>query len=152
MSDLHEAQQLVETLALTGATTVAAAMGTDAWQATRGWTARLFHRRGHDLGEVERQLDNDAALVTGGEADAARSELVAPWRRRLLALLREDPQAVEDLQELIDLVRDRLPAAAPGMTQNVTASGHAIVNVVQGGDQHNRFMDTPRRAEGGATA
>jgi len=152
MSELHEAQQLVETMALTGATTVAAAMGTDAWQATRGWTARLFHRRGHDLGEVERQLDNDAALVVGEEAEAARSELVPPWRRRLLALLREDPQAVEELQELIDRIRNRLPAAAPGMTQNVTACGQAIVNVVQSGHQHNRFMDAPRRTEGGATA
>ncbi|WP_328791615.1 MULTISPECIES: hypothetical protein [unclassified Streptomyces] len=152
MPDLHEAQQLLETLALTGATTVAAAMGTDAWQATRGWTAGLFHRRGHDLAEVERQLDNDAALVAGEEADSARSELVGPWRRRLLALLREDPEAVKELLELIDQIRNRLPNAAPGMTQNIKASDHAIVNVVQNGNQENRFMDTPRRADGGETA
>ncbi|MCX4744238.1 hypothetical protein OG455_01695 [Kitasatospora sp. NBC_01287] len=145
MPDPQEAQQLVEALALTGASTVAAAMGTDAWQATRGWTARFFQRRGHSAGEVERQLDNDAALVAGEDADAARSELVGPWRRRLLALLSEDPQAVADLKELIDLVQSRLPADARGSTQNVRVSGHAIANVVQGGNQYNHFMDRPRQ-------
>ncbi|MFD8703657.1 MULTISPECIES: hypothetical protein [Kitasatospora] len=152
MPDLQEAQQIAESLALTTATAVATAMGTDSWPAVRGLLARVFHRRGHDLAEMERRLDADATLVVGEEAAQARSELVPPLRRQLLALLREDPQAADELRELIDRVRAELPDTT-NWTQNVTASDHAIVNAVQGGDQHNRFMDRREdREAGGAGA
>ncbi|MFE9429184.1 hypothetical protein ACFYNO_40285 [Kitasatospora sp. NPDC006697] len=150
MPDLQEAQQLAETLAMTAATTVTAAMGTEAWQATRGRLARLLHRRGREVAEVERELDGQAALVTGAEAEEARAELVPPLRRQLLAVLRTDPRAVAELQALIDEVRGSLPADAPGLAQNVQhikASDHAIVNAVQGGTQNNHFMDRPRRSQ-----
>lgn len=76
-------------LAMTGATTIVAAMATSAWQTTRAGTARLFNRGGHDLPAIEAQLDGDADIVAeDDDTDGARQDLVGPWRRRLTALLR----------------------------------------------------------------
>jgi hypothetical protein len=110
--DAQEAQQVMETLALSGATAVVAAMATDAWQATRRGMARLFSRRGGAVPAVEAQLDGDAEIVERDEdTDGARQDLVGPWRRRLLALLREFPEAQADLTTLIEEIRGQLPQA-----------------------------------------
>jgi hypothetical protein len=154
MPDPQDAQQMLEALALTGATTVVAAMATDAWQAARARTVRLFHHRTHDFPAVEAQLEGDAVVVARDEdAEAARQELVGPWRRRLVALLREDPDAAAELTALIHEVRRELPQAQRSWVQTNTAHGHGIVNAVQHGSQHNYYPDSapPERHRGTAT-
>ncbi|MGI5329345.1 hypothetical protein [Actinomadura nitritigenes] len=144
MTDPQDAQAVVEALALTGATTVVAAMATEAWQATRTRTARLFHRQGRAASAVEAQLDGDAELVgSEDDPDGTRRELVGPWKRRFAALLRELPESEADLRALIDDVRADLPVAQRVWLQNNTADDHAVVNAVQHGNQYTFYMDTP---------
>ncbi|WP_328864093.1 hypothetical protein [Streptomyces virginiae] len=126
-------------LAMTGATTIVAAMATDAWQNTRAGTHRMFRRAGATEAEgatLLTLLDADAALVDGAAADedagAVRADLAPSWNRRLTALLRDHPEAVADLRELL--------ASAPGAgnttswVQNVKVSGHGHAYPVQGGN------------------
>jgi len=135
MPDPQEAQQMLEALALTGATAVVAAMATDAWQATRTGTARMFHRRGRPLEVIEAQLDGDAAVVEQDEdTDGARRDLAGPWKRRLVALLREHPDAEADLWALIGQVRKELPEAQQSWVQTNIARHGGQVFAAQGGD------------------
>ena len=116
-------------LAMTGATTIVAAMATNAWQGARAGAARLFHRRGHALAAIEAQLDGDAAIVQqDADADGARQDLVGPWTRRLAALLREHPEAEADLRALLAEVRTQLPDAQRGWVQtNLARDGGQTV-------------------------
>lgn len=51
-------------LAMTGATTIVAAMATSMWESARGGVAALFRRRGDDEATaIAVQLDGDAHLV-----------------------------------------------------------------------------------------
>ena len=66
-------EQELATLAMTGATTVVAAMATGARESTRTGVARLFRRHGEtQVQAVEAQLDGDAAMV---ERAADRGEV-----------------------------------------------------------------------------
>lgn len=135
---------MVEALALTGATTVVAAMATEAWQATRTRTARLFHRQGRAASAVEAQLDGDAELVgSEDDPDGARRDLVGPWKRRFAALLRELPESEADLRALIDDVKRDLPVTQRVWLQGNTAGDHGVVNAVQHGNQYTFYMDAP---------
>ncbi|MFF8835810.1 hypothetical protein [Streptomyces sp. NPDC015130] len=92
-------------LAMTGATTVVAAMATSVWEGTRDRVVDLFRRRDEDRGEVVRaQLDGDAELVLGegDDTDGVRDDLVRPWARRLAVLLRDHPEAAEELRALVE--------------------------------------------------
>ncbi|MFD4737851.1 hypothetical protein ACFWNR_05655 [Streptomyces virginiae] len=126
-------------LAMTGATTIVAAMATDAWQNTRAGTHRVFRRAGATEAEgaaLLTLLDADAELVDGATADedagAVRADLAPSWNRRLTALLRDHPEAATDLRELL--------ASASGAgnstswVQNVRVSGHGHAYPVQGGN------------------
>lgn len=156
MTDPQDAQAVVEALALTGATTVVAAMATEAWQATRTRTARLFHRQGRAASAVEAQLDGDAELVRSeDDPDGARRDLVGPWKRRFAALLRELPESEADLRALIDDVSGELPVTRRVWLQNNTADDHGVVNAVQHGNQYTFYMDAPapgRPAQDGSGA
>jgi hypothetical protein len=123
------------TLAMTGATTIVAAMATSAWGATRAGAARLFRRRGGSLQAIEAQLDGDAAVVEQDEdTDGARQDLIGPWKRRLVTLLREDPEAETDLRALIDKVSQQLPQAQQSWVQNNIAGHGGQVFAAQGGN------------------
>ncbi|MEU6633335.1 hypothetical protein ABZ905_34360 [Streptomyces parvus] len=90
-------------LAMTGATTVVAAMATSVWEGTREQVVDLFRRRDEDRGAVVRtQLDGDAELVSGEEDETVRDDLVRPWARRLAALLRDHPEAADELRALVE--------------------------------------------------
>ncbi|WP_406116733.1 hypothetical protein [Streptomyces anulatus] len=90
-------------LAMTGATTVVAAMATSVWEGTRDQVVDLFRRRDEGRSAVVRaQLDGDAELVSGEGDDTVRDDLVRPWARRLAALLRDHPEAVEGLRALVE--------------------------------------------------
>ncbi|MEU2358948.1 hypothetical protein ABZ599_39405 [Streptomyces misionensis] len=109
-------------LAMTGATTIVAAMATSAWQTTRAATARLFSRGGHDLPAIEAQLDGDADIVAeDDDTDGARQDLVGPWRRRLTALLREHPEVEAELRALVGEARRELAPAQQNWSQHITA-------------------------------
>ncbi|MEU0679405.1 hypothetical protein [Streptomyces albogriseolus] len=130
--------QTLAALALSGATTVVAAMATDAWEAARTGTARLLGRgEPPRQATVEHQLDADAELVLS-EADSpgARRELVPVWNRRLAAFLRENPAAADELRALLDEIRPALPQGESCWVQQVTAHGQGTAFGVQGGDIH----------------
>jgi hypothetical protein len=117
-------EQVLADLAMAGATSVVTAMATSAWGATRTGMRRVFHRDRSQQESVEGQLDADAALVTqDADADAVRQDLVPVWNRRLTLLLRQHPDAANDLRALVDAVRTALPQAQQQWVMNVTAHG-----------------------------
>src|SRR5215207_345905 len=117
------------TLAAAGGTTLVGAMATDAWAAARDGVARLFGRAGADQQSVtEHQLAEDAdtlARVGEAEREQVRQELVPVWRRRLVRLLEEHPDAAieAELRDLVARVQSALPPAQQAWVQNNTAHG-----------------------------
>lgn len=121
----------VTTLAMTGASTIVAAMATDAWQAARSAIVRLFSKGGGSLGEASRdRLDRAAAEVEAADLadrDAIRERLLSMWQVRLADLLEEYPDAGGELRRVIDDLRGRLPRAQQTWVQQVTAAGQGSV-------------------------
>ncbi|MEU9163904.1 hypothetical protein AB0D29_26995 [Streptomyces sp. NPDC048424] len=120
-------------LAMTGATTVVAAMATSAWEGTRERVVELFHRRGDERSTaLQAQLDGDAELVAGesDDTDGVRDDLVRPWARRIGALLREHPEAADELRTLIEEVS--VPPAAQKWSQHITAHAGGTAFGAQG--------------------
>lgn len=125
----------VMALAMTGASTIVAAMATSAWQVARDGVVRLFHGRGHALPGIEGQLDGDAAIVERDEnADGVREDLAGSWKWRLTALLNEHPEAKEDLRALVEQVAGQLPQAQQGWVQTNIARQGGQVFAAQGGN------------------
>ncbi|MCX4682787.1 hypothetical protein OG401_00425 [Kitasatospora purpeofusca] len=147
MPDVQSALD-AESVALVAANSLATAMGTGIWELIRTGMGAIFQRRGYDQGAIVGQLDGDASLVTGDQADEIRGELVGPWRRRLQALADADPTVVAEFAALIAQVEARLPRESGSWVQNIKAEGHAVVNTVVGGKQVNNYMDPRRRADG----
>ncbi|WP_185923734.1 hypothetical protein [Streptomyces sp. WAC05374] len=127
-------------LAGAGATALIGAMATDAWQGARGGIVRLFGRDNQGRGAVvAAQLDEDAALVgraDPAEEDHVREDLVPVWRRRLVVLLEEQPEAEEDLRGLVERVRGGLPDERRTWVQHNTARDNGTLFAVQGGSLH----------------
>ncbi|MFE5191924.1 hypothetical protein [Streptomyces sp. NPDC056628] len=120
-------------LAMTGATTVVAAMSTSAWEAVRARIAALFHQGGDSQSTVEAQLDRSAARVTSaGECAEARDGETTRWCNDLLDLLRERPEVAGDIQALIDEVQPQLPSAQQQWIQHVTARDGGMAVGAQG--------------------
>jgi hypothetical protein len=121
-------------LAMTGASTIVAAMATNAWQVARDGVVRLFHGRGHTFPAIEAQLDDDAAVVERDEdADGAREDLAGAWKRRLAVLLNEHPEAKEDLRALVEQVIGQLPQARQGWVQtNIARQGGQVFAALGG--------------------
>ncbi|MFB9607232.1 hypothetical protein ACFFTQ_30195 [Streptomyces roseofulvus] len=120
-------------LAMTGATTVVAAMATSVWEGTRDRVVDLFRCRDEDQGAVVRaQLDGDAELVLGegDDADGVRDDLVRPWARRLAALLRDHPEAAEELRALVG--DDTAPREGDTWSQHVVARAGGAAFGAQG--------------------
>jgi hypothetical protein len=115
-------------LAMTGASTIVAAMATSAWQAARDGVLRLFRGRSTDLPAIESRLDGDAAVVERDEdADGAREDLVGGWKRQFAKMLNEHPEAAGDLRALVDQIGQLLPQAGPGSVQaNIARHGGAV--------------------------
>lgn len=130
--------ELAAALADAGGTALVGAMATDAWQATRSGVSRLFGRGGSARQSViEAQLDDNAALVAQAEdPEAARQSLVPVWRLQLEALLRQHPDAEEELRVLVAQVRQALPASQQAWVQTNIARDEATQNIVQHGTLH----------------
>ncbi|MGS2642901.1 hypothetical protein [Streptosporangium sp. LJ11] len=130
----------VLTLAMTGATTVVAAMATDLWDDTRDRVARLWRRgeEGADAGgAVETLLRIDNASVSGSaDADRTRQALVGAWQIRFEELLTERPEVAVEVAALIAAVDKKMSEARRQWVQNVVAThgGHAYG--AQHGDVH----------------
>ncbi|MFE4335630.1 hypothetical protein ACFRQM_41460 [Streptomyces sp. NPDC056831] len=112
----------VTALAMTGATTLVAAMATSAWQTTRTRVAALFHRRGDSQRDVEAQLDRSLARFEGAEGtEAVHDAEIRRWRDDLVDLLRDHPDAENGLRALIEEIQPRLPTARQRWVQHVVA-------------------------------
>src|SRR5918997_4998081 len=108
-------------LAMTGATTIVAAMATSAWELARSKAAAIFRRRGGE-GDAEAGLQRSAARVSEAtDPDAVRRDQVTRWREDLVDLLREHPDAQDELRALIDEVGRRIPPAQQQWVQHITA-------------------------------
>jgi len=125
-------------LAERAATTLVSAMGTDLWQSTRDGVAMLFRHHAQDRESgVVALLDEDARTVDsvdGGEAGEVRRELVPVWRRRLFALLAEQPEAAADLREMVDRIAPQPSSGRQGWVQTNIARDQGTVYAVQGGN------------------
>lgn len=135
-------------LGAAGGTAVVGAMATDAWQAARDHVARLFDRSDASrLEAIEAVLDGDADILIGAdEADreSVRQELAAVWRRRMVRLLDQHPDAAPDLEELITAIRLRLSPEQQGWVQHNTATAGGTVIAHQGtGSQHIHYDQSP---------
>lgn len=113
-------------------------MATDAWQRTRDGFTALWRRVHPDRAEaITAELDATRRdLLTAhsaGDPDSEQ-ELRAEWQGRIRRLLAANPEAAQQLQELLAEFGVH-PAAAPVVTQHATASGHARVYQA-GRDQH----------------
>jgi len=137
--------QEIEALAMTGATTIVAAMATDAWVTARSRAVRLFHRHSPDRqADIETQLNANAVLVAQDQdAERARRALIGLWQLELKGFLTAHPDAARELSAQTAEIQAALPAAQKRWVQNNTARDHGIVNVVQHGTQHNHYMDAP---------
>jgi hypothetical protein len=123
-------------LAMTGATTIVAAMTTSAWQTARSGVMRLFRHGGEERqAAVAAELDDHAALVMQAEDVArARQGLAAAWQVRLEALLRQHPETAEELRALVGRTGGELPPAERTWTQTNIARDGGQVFAAQGGN------------------
>ncbi|WP_307676392.1 hypothetical protein [Streptomyces sp. V4I2] len=137
---------------MTGATTIVAAMATTAWEAARGGVTELFRRSNEDgSGTIEAQLDGDAALVVRDEdTDGVREDLVRPWARRLAALLREHPEAADELRALVDQVAAELPRTEHNWAQHITAHSGGSAFGAQGPGSSVHVHKAPTAGDGSA--
>lgn len=124
-------------LAVAGATTIVTAMATDAWRLVREGVLRLFRGHGHSGSSIEGQLDEDAGIVEHDEdPDGAREDLSGSWRRRLVRLLAEHPEAAGELSALVEQARGQLAPEHYSWVQNNIAlqggraSGAVFGNVI----------------------
>lgn len=148
--------EFLAALAAAGGTAVVQAMATDAWESARSGVARLLGRGEdpHRQEIIKAQLDEDAALLERAddvEREMVRQELEPVWRRRLATYLDQHPEAIEELRELIEQIRDRLPGEQRMVVNNqlTVVRDHGTGNIVQGGDQHIHHYPGPTGSPGG---
>ncbi|MGV9383550.1 hypothetical protein ACWDRB_47590 [Nonomuraea sp. NPDC003707] len=138
-------------LAASGGTALVGAMATDAWQAARDGTARLFSRRGsQSQAAIEAQLDGNVVLVErDSDPDQARQALLPVWRMQLRQLLEEHPEAGAELQKLIAHIHAALPAPQQQWVQKIQyniARDNSRLFAVVDGDLH--YHDSPSSVSG----
>jgi hypothetical protein len=123
-------------LAMTGATTIVAAMATSAWQSARSGVQRLFRHGGKQVqAAVSSELDGHAALVARAEdSELARRGLAAAWQVRLADLLRQHPETTQELRLLVDRIGAELPRAEQAWVQTNIARDGGRIFAAQGGD------------------
>ena len=118
-------------LASAGGATLAGAMATDAWDAAKAGFIRLIGRDDPQRieaigGQLERSRTQLERLL-GSELQRARTTQAVVWRTRLEDLLEEQPQAADELQQLIEQVQAQLPAPQQVWVQRNTFHGTGYV-------------------------
>ncbi|MER6052511.1 hypothetical protein ABT168_34580 [Streptomyces sp. NPDC001793] len=125
-------------LAEEGAVAVAGALATGAFAMARARIAALFRRLGPDHeATAGTQLDADQELVRDADPEEqgeVRQEITPVWRRRLVRLLRDCPEAVPELRDLLAALDEALPEKRQGWAQTIVARDHATVYGAQGGN------------------
>ncbi|WP_018547175.1 hypothetical protein [Streptomyces sp. LaPpAH-108] len=123
-------------LVTSGATTVVGLMVTDAWQQARQGLVRLFSRgdRTATVGGELDELRDDLVAANGSPDEAALADdIAATVRLRLRGLLRQDPEAADELRRLVQELTPLLPNGPAGNTVHNTISGGTIHgHVIQG--------------------
>jgi hypothetical protein len=132
----------LENLAKTGGIALTGALATGVFQFARAGIARLFARLGSDRQtNIEAQLDEDHELVTQAETtdrDAVRNDLAPAWGRRLGKLLKDLPDAAQDLQDVVKQTLTDLPEAQRQWVQNniAAAPGSSVYGAMFGNVNH----------------
>lgn len=149
-------EEATAALALTGATTVVAAMATDAWQSTRVGLLRLFHRDSEtQQAAVDVQLETHTALLLRvDDPERVRRSLVPAWQVQMEDLLRRHPDMAEEVQAWVDRADETLPKAHQNWVQTVIARDNGTAVGAQGGDVHLHYarpgqsQPSPSEADG----
>jgi hypothetical protein len=117
--------ELVQEMVRSGATSVAGLMATAAWNQASSRIARLFGRGERDE-EASAELEVIRAEVLEADGDEeVLADQAAALRNRLRTLFRTDPQAAEELFDI-------LAEFAPGRFHK-TDGGTYIVNKIESG-------------------
>jgi len=115
-------------------TAVVGAMATDAWQQARSVVGRWWRkaRPGEDgaqeAQQVEAELERVRPQIVGARerADADTEQaLVGAWRLRLQQLVDADPQAGEELRQLLEEVTGLLPDQERGQVRQVVINAQS---------------------------
>lgn len=131
--------QLIE-LARTAGVALVTVMATDAWERARGGVVDLWRRvspERADAVEVELDASRDdlVAAHERGEGET-ETELSEEWGSRLRRLLREHPEAAEELRGVVHACEEATGAPAQYQVHlRATASGSGRVYQA-GRDQH----------------
>lgn len=135
---------------MSGATTIVAAMATDAWATVREGFLAVIRRRSPELhDDVEAQLDDGAALFAPDQdTEPARRLLIRQWQLELERFLAAHPDAAEELEAQTHRMQAALAAAPQQRNQYNTARDRAVVNAVQNGNQNTYYMDSGTRLPG----
>ena len=150
MNDLPITVDELGSLAEKGAIAVVGALATGAFDAAREGIARLFGRLGgHRRSSAEKRLDVDEERVAeadDAERDEIRRDLMPMWRRELVKLLDESPEAARELVELLDVLDHALPEGPRAWVQQVNVTGHGTAYAAQGGIVIHHQGGAPRQA------
>ncbi|PSK74518.1 hypothetical protein C6W96_00950 [Streptomyces sp. CS149] len=119
-------------LAASGATTFVGLMATEAWTQVRGRLVR-FLGRGENDEVIDAELEESRVELTAARADSdeeTAADIEAEWRARLRRTLRANPEAADQLR---DLLEELVPLQPAGHTVSVT-------NTISGGTQHGPVL------------
>jgi hypothetical protein len=120
-------------LASTAATALVKALTTDGWEAVKSGTGALWRRVHAEHAEtIETEIvSTRTEILAAREAADTETEtsLIEEWQRRLVRLLREDPELADALTRLVeDQWYPLLPSSKHGRPSSVQmeaeASGH----------------------------
>ncbi|MFJ9866794.1 NB-ARC domain-containing protein [Streptomyces sp. NPDC101165] len=144
------------TLAAQGATALIGLMVADSWGKTKHLARRLtgrFSERGADE-ELEASREELDAARERGEEERAANRVAAAWERRLLDILRSDPEAAEELRHLLselmpatsyDITFDARPAAGDAPPDHIPALTGTFSNRVAELDRMDALCGEPGR-------
>ncbi|MFE4975428.1 hypothetical protein ACFRAR_25415 [Kitasatospora sp. NPDC056651] len=111
---------LVQEMVRSGATSVAGLMATAAWNQASSRIARLFGRGERDEeASAELEVIRAEVLEAGGDEEVLADQAAA-LRNRLRALFRENPQAAEELREILAEFMPKPPQQVVHNTYNQT--------------------------------
>ncbi len=132
------------------ATAFVGLMVTEAWTQARGRVAR-FLARGEDVDVIDAELEESreeliAARRNGDEDGAA--DVAAEWRIRLRRALRDNPEAAEELRELLDELAPRPTGTTVSINHNTINDGTYNGPVIMAHSIHGGVRTVPGQEPG----
>jgi hypothetical protein len=135
-------------LAASGATTLVGLMVTESWTQARDRVARFFGR-GSDGTSAEEELRlSREELVAARESgdEAAEADIEAGWRMRMRRALQANPQAAEELRQLLAELTPEAEREPAVVVHNSISGGVQHGPVIQG----QQFQGLTINTSGGA--